>query len=142
MTSTMHPTLSSWLKNIDKLSHLIDHLQELASATRLDHRRQLYKQVATLRTAFSRQQRRYFEFLRLTEEYANQYLLDVSAEIEQQSSVLDVLEKRVDRAKTLYCQAVDLRRSYKSGTMDAMKSVREEGEAVISLFSRCRVLTR
>ena len=142
MTPSMRPTLSSWLKNMDKLSHLIDCLQELASASRSDHRRQLNRQVAALRTAFKRQQKRYFEFLRLTEEYANQYLLDISAEIEQQSSVLDVLEKRVDRAKTLYCQAVDLRRSYKSGTMDAMRSVREEGEAVISLFSRCRVLTR
>ncbi|KAI0268943.1 hypothetical protein BGY98DRAFT_324283 [Russula aff. rugulosa BPL654] len=123
--TAMHPTLSSWLKNMDKISHLIDRLQELASATPLDLRRQLYRQVASLRTAFKRQQQRYFEFLRLTEEYANRYLLDISTEIELQSSFLDKLEKRLDMAKTLYYQAVDLRKSYESGTMNIMKSVRE-----------------
>jgi hypothetical protein len=79
----MHPTLSSWLKNMDKLSHLVDRLQELASATRLECRHQLYEQVDALRAAFKRQKKRYFEFLRLTEEYANRYLLDISAEIER-----------------------------------------------------------
>jgi len=130
----MHPTLSSWLKNIDKLSNLIDRLQELASATPLDLRHQLDRQVALLRTAFKKQQKRYFEFLLLTEEYANRYLHDISAEIEQQSSFLGMLEKRLDMAKTLYYQAVDLRKSYESGTMDIMKSVRETSEATLSLF--------
>src|SRR6266849_5386057 len=130
----MHPTLSSWLKNMDKLSHLIDRLQELASATPLDLRRQLYRQVASLRTAFKRQQTRYFEFLRLTEEYADRYLLDISTEIEQQSSFLDELEKRLDMAKKLYYQADHLRKSYESGTKNVIKSVRETGEATLSLF--------
>jgi hypothetical protein len=131
----MHPTLSSWLKNMDKLSHLIDHLQELASATPEDLKRQLYGQVDLLRTAFKRQQQRYFEFLRLTEEYANRYLLDISTEIELQSSFLEKLEKRLDMAKALYHQADDLRKSYESGTMNVIKSVRETGEATLSLFS-------
>ncbi len=130
----MHPTLSSWLNNMDKLSSLIDRLQELASATRLDRRRELYRQVAALRTAFETQQKRYFGFLRLTEEYANRYLLDISAEIEQQSSFLDMLANRLDMANTLYSQAVNLRKSYESGTVDAMKSVRETGEVAFSLF--------
>ena len=130
----MHPTLSSWLKNMDKLSRLIDRLQELASATPLDLRRQLYRQVASLRAAFRKQQQRYFEFLRLTEEYADQYLLDISTEIELQSSFLEKLEKRLDMAKTLYNQADDLRKSYESGTMNVMKNVRETGEANLSLF--------
>ena len=90
--TAMHPTLSSWIKNMDKLSHLIDRLQELASDTPLDLRCQLYNQVALLRTAFKRQQDRYFEFLRLTEDYANQYLLDISTEIELQSSFLEARE--------------------------------------------------
>ncbi len=130
----MHPTLSSWLNNMDKLSSLIDRLQELASATRLDRRRELYRQVAALRTAFETQQKRYFGFLRLTEEYANRYLLDISAEIEQQSSFLDMLANRLDMANTLYSQAINLRKSYESGTVDAMKSVRETGEVAFSLF--------
>ncbi len=134
MKSTMHPTLSSWLNNMDKLSSLIDRLQELASATRLDRKRELYRQVAALRTAFETQQKRYFGFLRLTEEYANRYLLDISAEIEQQSSFLDMLANRLDMANTLYSQAINLRKSYESGTVDAMKSVRETGEAAFSLF--------
>jgi len=134
MKSTMHPTLSSWLNNMDKLSSLIDRLQELASATRLDRKRELYRQVAALRTAFETQQKRYFGFLRLTEEYANRYLLDISAEIEQQSSFLDMLANRLDMANTLYSQAINLRKSYESGTVDAMKSIRETGEVAFSLF--------
>ena len=115
---------------MDKLSHLIDRLQELASATSLD----LRDQVASLRTSFKRQRQRYFEFLRLTEEYANRYLLDISTEIELQSSFLDKLEKRLDMAKTMYHKADDLRKSYESGTMNVMKSFRETGEATLSLF--------
>ena len=131
----MHPTLSSWLKNMEKLSSLIDHLQELASATPLDLRHQLYRQVDSLRTAFKRQQQRYFDFLQLTEEYADRYLLDISTEIEQQSSFLEKLEKRLEMAKALYYQADDLRKSYESGTKSVMKSVRETGEATLSLFT-------
>jgi hypothetical protein len=130
----MHPTLSSWLKNMDKLSHLIDRLQELASATPLDLRHQLYRRVASLRTALKRQKDRYFEFLQLTEDYANRYLRDISTELELQSSFLDKLEKRLDMAKTLYYQADYLRKSYESGTMNVMKSVCETGEATLSLF--------
>jgi hypothetical protein len=130
----MHPTLSAWLKNMDKLSHLIDRLQELASATPLDLKRQLDRQVTSLRTAFNRQQRRYLEFLRLTEKYADQYLLDISTEIELQSSFLEKLEKRLDMSKTLYYQAVDLRKSYEAGTMNVLKNVRETGEVNLTLF--------
>jgi hypothetical protein len=129
----MHPTLSSWLKNMDKLSHLIDRLQELASGTSLDLRRQLYRHVASLRTAFKSQRKRYLGFMLLTEKYANRYLLDISTEIELQSSFLEKLERRLDMAKSLYYQADDLRKSYESGTMNVIKSVRETGEATLSL---------
>ena len=129
----MHPTLLLWLKNLDKLSHLSGRLQEFASATSLNSRHQLYRQVALLRTAFRRQKKWYFEFLQLTEEYASRYLLDISVEIEQQRAFLDMLEKRLDMAKTLYRQAVDLRKSYESGTMDFVSSVCETGEATLLL---------
>ncbi|KAI9434744.1 hypothetical protein F5148DRAFT_1006085 [Russula earlei] len=124
-TPTLHPTLSTWLKNMNKLSDLIDRLEELASAAHSDHKPQLQGQVAKLRATFKRQQERCVEFLRLSEEYANQYLLDISDEIQQQSSFLDMLEKRLDMAKTLRGQAVHLQKSYESGTVYVMKNVCE-----------------
>ncbi|KAI0294662.1 hypothetical protein B0F90DRAFT_1274486 [Multifurca ochricompacta] len=124
----LDPTLSSWLKNINKLSSLIDRLQNLASTAPPEHRPHLYKQVAALRATFKKQQDRCIHFLQLTEEYANRYLLDISAEIQQQSSFLDMLEKRLDMAKTLRGQAVDLRKSYENGTVNTIKKVRETGE--------------
>jgi hypothetical protein len=129
----LHPTLSSWLENMNKLKDLIDRLQELASAAPSDHRPQLQRQVAMLRATFKKQQERCIEFLRLSEEYANRYLLDISAEIQQQSSFLEMLEKRLDMAKTLHGQAVHLRKSYESRTVDAMKNVCETGESIFLL---------
>src|SRR5712671_92952 len=129
----LHPTLSTWLKNMNKLSDLIDHLQELASTAPSGHRPQLLRQVAKLRATFKRQQERCIEFLRLSEEYANRYLLDISAEIQQQSSFLDMLKERVNMAKALHGQAVHLRKSYESGTVDAMKNVCETGESAFLL---------
>ena len=124
----MDPTLSSWLKNMNKLSSLIDRLEELASSAPEEHRSQISRTVATLRTTFKKQQERCIEFLQLSEEYADKYLLDFSAEIRQQSSFLDMLEKRLDMAKTLRQQAVDLRRSYESGTVATMKDLRATGK--------------
>ena len=130
----LHPTLSSWLKNMNKLSDLIDRLHELTSAAPMALKPQLHRQVATLRASFERRRERCAEFLRLTEEYANRYLLDISAEIQQQSSFLDVLEKRLDMARTLYDQAVDLRKSYELGTANAMKNARDTGEALFVAY--------
>ena len=45
-----------------------------------------------------------------------------------------MLEKRLDVARTLYNQAVDLRKSYELGTASAMKNVRNTGEAAFSLL--------
>ena len=50
----LHPTLSSWLKNMNKLDSLINRLQELASAAPPDYRPQLLNKVAALRTTFKR----------------------------------------------------------------------------------------
>ena len=125
----LHPTLSSWLKNMNKLSSLIDGLEELAHAAPSDCRPQLYRQIATLRMTVKSQQERCIHFLRLTEEYSDRYLLDISAEIQQQSSFHDILEIRLDRAKTLYRQATDLRKSYETGTVNVMKNARKTGKA-------------
>jgi len=125
----LHPTLSSWIKNMNKLSGLIDRLEELARAAPSDCRPQLYRQIATLRMTFKSQQERCIHFLQLTEEYADRYLLDISAEIQQQSSFLDILEIRLDRAKTLYRQAIDLRKSYEAETVNVMNNARKTGKA-------------
>jgi len=124
----MDPTLSCWLRNMNKLSSLIDRLEELASSAPEKHRSQLSRKVATLRATFKKQQERCINFLQLSEEYADKYLRDISGEIRQQTSFLDMLEKRLDMAKTLRQQAVDLRRSYESGTVATMKDVRTTGK--------------
>ena len=69
------------------------------------------------------------EFLQLSEEYANRYLLDISAEIEQQSSFLDKLEGRLETAKKLREEVVDLQTLYVSGTVAAMQDLRAKGKA-------------
>ena len=122
------PTLSSWLKNMNELSGLIDRLQELASSSPAKHGSQLLSQVATLRATFKKQQDRCIVFLELSEECATRYLLDISAEIQHQSSFMDLLEKRLDVAKTLYGRACDLRRSHESGTVNTMKDDRATGK--------------
>ena len=128
----LHPTLSSWLKNINKLDSLINRLQELASSAPADHRSQLFNKVASLRETFKKQQERCIEFLRLSEDYANKYLLDIDAEIRQQKILLDNLEERLDAAKKLHRDAIDLQTLYESGTAASMNDL-VTGKAV----SRC-----
>ncbi|KAI0261183.1 hypothetical protein BC834DRAFT_897608, partial [Gloeopeniophorella convolvens] len=117
-------TLSSWLRNMARLSRLIDRLHDLASSAQPQYRRQLGEQVDALRASFDTQQKRYTDFLKLTEEYASRYLLDISATILQQSSFLDALEERLDMAKELRGQAVALRTAYEGGTVKAVKDIR------------------
>ncbi len=119
------PTLSSWLKNINKLDSLINCLQELASSAPIDYRSQLSNKVAALRAAFKKQQQRCIEFLQLSEDYANKYLLDIDAEIRQQSALLDNLEERLEAAKKLHGDAVNLQMLYESGTVVSMNDLRE-----------------
>jgi hypothetical protein len=129
----LHPTLSSWLKNINKLDSLINRLQQLASSAPTDHRSQLLDKVAALRATFKKQQERCIEFLQLSEDYANKYLLDIDAEIRQQSTLLDNLEERLEAAKKLHGDAVDLQMLYESRTVASMNDIRATGKAV----SRC-----
>jgi hypothetical protein len=84
--------------------------------------------VATLRARLKKQKERCIGFLKLSEEYADKYLLDISAEIRQQSSFLDMLEKRLDMAKTFHRQVVDLRKSYESGIVANTKDVLATGK--------------
>ena len=52
-----------------------------------------------MRALLKKQQERWMEFLQLSEDYANKYLLDIEDEIGQQSTRLDMLEERLKAAK-------------------------------------------
>jgi excinuclease UvrABC helicase subunit UvrB len=121
---------------MNTLSGLIDRLQELASSAPAEHRTQLSRQVVALRAMSKKQQGHFMEFLQLSEEYANRYLLDISAEIQQQSSFLEKLEGRLETAKKLRQDAIDLQMLYESGTVATMENLRATGKASCCLQSR------
>ena len=100
----LHTTLSTCIKNMNKLSS-IDRLQELTSFATAEHRSRLSNQVVALRVTSKRQQEQFIEFLQLSEGYADKYLLDISAEIQQQSTVLDNLQVRLEAAEKLRGEA-------------------------------------
>ena len=116
---------------MNKLSCLIDRLQELASSAPPEHQFQLSNQVVALRAASQKQKEHFMEFLQLSEEYANKCLLDISAEIHQQSSFLDKLKERLEAAEKLLGDAVDLQKFYESGTVSVMKNFRMTGKEVL-----------
>ena len=132
----LHPTLSSWLKNINKLDGLINRLQDIASSLPTDHRSQLLNKVAALRAMFKKQQERCIKFLQLSEDYANRYLLDIDAEIRQQTALLDNLKERLEAAKRLQGDAVDLQTLYESGTVASMNDFCATGRAVPRCLQR------
>ena len=132
-SNKLRPTLRSLLRNMEKLSHFLDRLQKLASFTPAEQQSQ---QVAMLCATFEKHHVRFIELLRLSEDFARLYLLDISAEIQRQSSFLAVLKKRSDTAKDLRRQIVDLRRTYKSGTIASMRDVRTKGKEATSHLLR------
>jgi hypothetical protein len=77
----MDPTLSFWLKNMNKLSSLIDSLEELVSYAPKKYQSQLSRKVAMLCVTFKKQQECCIDFLQLSEEYAGKYLLNISTKI-------------------------------------------------------------
>ena len=119
----LHPTLSCWIRNMKKLSSLIDRLQELASSAPTEHQSHLLRQVKALRATSKKQQEQLMDFLQLSEEYANEYLLDIDAYIQQQSSFLAKLEGRLEAAKTLRGEAAELQMLYESGTVATVKNL-------------------
>ena len=114
------------MRNLD---FLINCLHELASCRLGEEDRASYLDKAaalnaTLNAMFKTQQVRFAEFVQLSEEYANKYLPVISAEIQQQSTVRDNLEERLEAAKRLHGDAVDLQTFYESGTVANMKDLR------------------
>jgi len=123
----LYTTLSSWCKNVSRLSSLIDRLIELAIAAPPEHRRPLVRQAAALRADFQRQQESLVAFFLLARKYADRFLSDISDEIQQRTSFLDAMERRLDMAKTLREQAVHLHKSYEVQVLGSMKKVRRTG---------------
>ena len=126
----LHPRLSYLIKYINKLSSLIDRLQELASCAPTEDRSQLSNQVAALRATFKKRQVHCIEFLQLSEENANRYLLNISDDIQRQCDFLDTLTRRLETARVLRGEAVELHMLYESGIIATMKDLRATGKAV------------
>ena len=112
-----------------KLSALIDDAEAIAASRAwYSHvKSEMDLQVSELREKLEKQRERFTALLRVTKEYADIVLSDVSEEIQQQSSLIDSLERRLDMAKTLREEAVQLRKSYEAGTLDPIKKFRRTG---------------
>jgi len=68
------------------------------------------------------------ELLQLSEGNVNRYLLNIDTEIQQQSEFLDKLEGRLEAAKRLRGEALELQRLYESGTAATMRDLRATGK--------------
>ncbi|KAI0261155.1 hypothetical protein BC834DRAFT_491268 [Gloeopeniophorella convolvens] len=108
-----------------RLSGLIDLLENLASSAAPERRPGINKQVQVLRSSLKKQQERYIEFLQLSRDYANKFLLDISSTIIGQEEFLDTLEKRLDMAKELHTQAIRLRKSYENEIAGPVEDIRK-----------------
>jgi hypothetical protein len=89
----------------------------------------------------NKQQERCVEFLQLSEEYANKYLLGISDEIQQQTFFLGKLEERLEAAKKLRGEAAELQRLYDSGTVAAMKDLHATGKPASCRLQRQNIKT-
>jgi len=87
--------------------------------------------VTALRATLEKQQDRCAEILRLSEDYADKYLLGIDAEIQQQSTLLGNLEERLEASKKLHGDADDLQMYFESETVASMNDLRAPtGKAV------------
>ena len=96
--------------------------------------------MAVLRATFKKQQERCIKFLQLSEDYADKYLLGIDAEIRQQGTLLENLEERLEAAKKLHGDAVDLQMLYESGTVASMNDLRVTGKAVPRCLQSCKAI--
>jgi hypothetical protein len=126
--STPPPTTwSSWVENMSRLSALTDDAEAIAASADTLDRWLITYQVSELRRDLEKQRERFTALLRLIKEYADMVLLDISEEIQQQSSLLDSLERRLDMVKILREEVVHLRKSYEVEALDPIKKPRRAG---------------
>ena len=137
LLATLSPTFLSWLKNLNLFTTLINQLSMETPNHSQECRPLLSRQVSALRAGLRKQQERCVSFLRLSSEYADRFLSDISEEIQQQSAFLEALEKRIEMAKTLREEVVHLRKSYEVGTLDCIKKVRRTG---VCIFAPCLIV--
>ena len=69
------------------------------------------------------------ELLQLSEGNAIRYLLDIDTEIQYQSKMFDELEGRLEAAKKLRGEIVELQRLYESRTASTIRDLRAKGKA-------------
>ncbi|KAI0292996.1 hypothetical protein B0F90DRAFT_191936 [Multifurca ochricompacta] len=75
---------------------------------------------------------RLIKFLELTENYANEYLLIISTEIQRRSSFLEMLKMSFNMAEGLRAQLVDLRKQYETGIVAPVKDARRKDKIALS----------
>lgn len=121
---------SCWIKDKTKLDSLINNLQELVFSAPVEHQSQLSKQVVALHTISKKQTEHLIELLQLSEECANKRLLYISAELRQQSLILDMLKGRLKAAEDLRGEAAHLQTLYESKIVAVMHSLRAKGKIV------------
>jgi hypothetical protein len=119
-------TCLSWLANMSRLSALINESEEFAAGRALEGDFEPTFQVSVLREDLKKQQERCAALLSLMREYADRFLPDISEETQQQCSLLEALERRLDMAKRLREEAVYLRVTY-DGTLDCIKKLLRTG---------------
>ena len=119
---------SCWIKDETKLDSLIAHLQELVFSASVEHQSQLSKQVAALHAISKKQNEHLIEILQLSEECANRRLLYISAELRQQSLILDMLKGRLKAAENLRGEAAHLQTLYESKIVAIMHNLRAKGK--------------
>ncbi|KAI0050097.1 hypothetical protein FA95DRAFT_684484 [Auriscalpium vulgare] len=103
-----------------RLAKAVDRVEELTNSAAED---QCPPLVPELRATLRKHEDRYREFVQLSKEYADRYLQDLSDEIRSQSAWLDLLERRLDLAKTRRRDTLDLKTSFDKDVWDELKVV-------------------
>ena len=109
-----------------RLSSFINDLENTAATTYKEWawgRSTILDEVSRLCQELKKQQDRFPAILQLAKKYADIILSDISEEIQQQSSLLDSLQRRLDMAKNLHEQVVHLHSSYEVGTLYRIKKL-------------------
>ncbi|KAI0049157.1 hypothetical protein FA95DRAFT_951366 [Auriscalpium vulgare] len=120
----LHSTLSAWVENMRRLSGMIDAFQDISLAAPVNQQPGLTQKVAEMRADLRMQRERHDAFLQLTREYADRYLEDIKDEVHSQRALLDMLEHRLDAAKQLRTDVVEMQRSFAKGAREGFQEVK------------------
>ncbi|KAI0044485.1 hypothetical protein FA95DRAFT_254632 [Auriscalpium vulgare] len=104
-----------------RLSKSISRVDELTHIAPENQRSSLAAQVAELRNTLRRHRERYETFVKLSKEYADEYLQGLSDEIKSQETWLARLERRLDLARQLQRNVAGLKESFRKDVCDELK---------------------